>query len=281
MPAPAAFDPRYLGASFGWLPLVQPIPAVGTVTPDYATATERTGSLILWQVTAYAAGQCRLAGHHLHCGNSAEQILSQAPGVNGRRAYWADSRAGGTALAFQYAAGGWAVLQYSYASVSRAQEATVIEVAQRVRVGAHLRPIAFPAQLAGKPAGWMVSATSYAIGASGPVSERYAIARGPRSQIAALVTITPRRANACGALSTGHYSVATSVINGYHVRVAHSGPQASTYRLCAANADGLSVLLSEPGGWHERTPAAFLTGLFRQLTLLGPDQHRWTTDPVR
>lgn len=278
VPAPAAFDPLYQTVSFGWLPLVQPIPVQGDVTSDYATATESSGSLVLFQVTAYAAGRCRMAGHLLSCAHSVARILGRAPDVDGRPAYWADSGPDLNTLAFQYAAGGWALLKDGHAPRASGVKAEAVKAARHVTVGAHLGPIRFPAQLTSVPPRWFISRTTFSIGPAGPVSRSFLIA-GSSERVAAQLTISPLPDNAC-IIPASRYSLHHGVINGYRVTVIHFGP-ASTYVLCARRADGLSVMFYEPAWWHRRKPAAFLTGLFRHLTLLGASPARWTTQPLR
>ena len=278
-PAPAAFDPLYQGVSFGWLPLVQPIPPVGQVTTAYASATVYSRSLRLWQVTAYAAGRCTMTRLELACGHSPALILGPAPGVDGRRAYWANWPQDGLVLAFQYAAGGWALLHGSYApGTQRLGKAQMVKVAGHVSVGAHLAPVKFPVQLTNGQAGWHVSELALSATPGGPVGRSFMIA-GRGARVTAQIAVSPLPADAC-TIPARRYWLRHYVINGYEVTVSHFGP-ASTYLLCARNADGLAVMLFEPAWWHQRDPVAFLRGLFGQLRLLGPDPHGWTTQPLR
>jgi len=68
-------------------------------------------------LTMYPAGKCRLAGTALPCSpyNTEWQVLSRAPDVNGRPAYWLK---GGQGLAWQYAPAGWAELDWGGAGQS-------------------------------------------------------------------------------------------------------------------------------------------------------------------
>ena len=120
--APARFSTLVPYASFGWLPPQLRIGVQGGTMsrsePDqlllFAEPGPNTAPVML---TMYPAGKCRLVGTALPCSpyNTEWQVLSRAPDVNGRAAYWLK---GGQGLAWQYAPDGWAELDWGNAGKS-------------------------------------------------------------------------------------------------------------------------------------------------------------------
>ena len=162
--APARFSTLVPYASFGWLPPGLRIGVQGGTMsrsePDQLLLFAEPGpNAAPVMLTMYPAGKCRLVGTALPCSpyNTEWQVLSRAPDVNGRAAYWLK---GGQGLAWQYAPDGWAELDWGSAGQSwppRGAERTAI-----LRAAASIRyrqttPLMFPYWLAGPPKGWRLS----------------------------------------------------------------------------------------------------------------------------
>ena len=117
---PHQFSPFIAYAAFGWLPAGSKVLFGGT-TRGSTYQVAGWGSLWRrpWYLLAYPAGGCQLTkARGLMCkayypfGPLA--LTSRAPDINGHRAYWATAYASQRpyrALAWQYAAGSWAVLE--------------------------------------------------------------------------------------------------------------------------------------------------------------------------
>src|SRR4029077_6082393 len=95
----------------------------------------------------------------------------RAPAVAGHRAYWS-----GMYLAWQYARGGWAVLntQRKHKKPTPAYG----EVASHVTFGTSAQPIEFPVQLTNVPRAWRVSSVSYQPRAGTLLAEAVSVTRG-------------------------------------------------------------------------------------------------------
>ena len=98
------------------------------------------------------------------CSELAGQESGPAPDVNGRIAYWGNN---GTALAWQYAPGSWAVLQAQSSGNTQfpaAQAKTLLpKMAASVKFG-QTQPIVFPFKLSGAvPADWHPVSATYTV----------------------------------------------------------------------------------------------------------------------
>jgi hypothetical protein len=162
--APTLFNPLGPYASVTWYPYQ---PSLVGVT-DWRTAVLLRASSPspagATEVALYVAGWCTLQSASLSCGttpsgNRVEMtVTGRAPEVQGQAAYWGRYAGGNLArlrslastpemLAFQYATGGWAVVE------STGTPADLLAVAASVRYG-QTSPLRFPFQLTGLPQAW-------------------------------------------------------------------------------------------------------------------------------
>ncbi len=137
------------------------------------------------EVVLYAAGWCTLQSASLSCGStaagtSAEMTVSgRAPNVQGQAAYWTryaggdltplrPSASGTQMVAFQYARGGWAVVE------STGTPADVLKIAASVRYG-QTSALRFSFRLTGLPPAWsevlLAGFTRPGPGARAPVAD--------------------------------------------------------------------------------------------------------------
>ena len=285
--APSHFNPLIPYLSFGWLPAGQSLIAGGTGrTGMYVVAGPRP-SKVDWSLAVYSAGRCQLAKAQLNCTSNAssgrtERITGRAPAVNGHPAFWA-----GPYLFWRYARGGWAWLSVP-PSDNAAARAETVKVASHVRYGAATTPsVAFPVQLTGMPGRWQISSVYFRADAGVLRASQYSVTAGaakldPGSGEFAFGAPFFSTDPATSRSSCYYYPGGQStreVIDGYRVTVSHlPGPGGSPpeQQLCAANADGLAVFISEIG----THPAIGVTALFaHHLRLLGPDPANWTRAP--
>jgi hypothetical protein len=272
--APTSFDPLRPYLSFGWLPAGSTVISGKSGRTAQYLGAGRPGRAE-WTLAAYAGGQCRVAGSQLRCAGLSSafdpQLISRAPDINGRTAYW-----GPGVLAFQYARGGWAKLTFR-------NRADALRVAEHGRFGAVAAPLRFPAQLTGMSPGWQVR---YAIFGPGTQATIFGLAKGaagldipstePANNFPDFISISPATPNSSCYSSPGQSMEQT--IAGYPVTVTRvpAGHKAAVQDLCAAHADGLSVSITVTGN-H---PVADVTAIFAHLRLLGPDLPNWTTEPI-
>jgi hypothetical protein len=187
-------------------------------------------------------------------------------------------------LAFQYARGGWAVVE------STGTPADVLRVAASVRYN-QTSALRFPFRLTGLPRAWseVLSAvfTQPGPGARGPIENALLLGSpatrpgtAPRDTLTVLTSTATLRAPTCQTRSsTGQVSppgpCPSKVINGYRVFL-NSPPSPGQQTLFAPDADGLYL--------HEQTtsrgaPLSPASVLAHHLQLLGPDPANWTTAP--
>jgi hypothetical protein len=315
--APQRFDPLVPYASFGWLPPGESLVSgsTGAARMDLAAASKLDSTAPTWNLAVYAAGQCDHTARQLTCSAVAGQrpgpasesmnITGSVPTVNGHRTLW--SRTVG--LAWQYARGGWAMLtpypQFRPGSIPATVNRDAVTIAEHVAFGAAAPPLLFPAQLTGLPRHWQVSGATYVPDGSALRVRTYALnaepAVGARDFDGGLTYqdnlpsfgIDPVTAshNPCSFSPGGSSGKSVrEIINGYHVIVTNVPRQrtfvgtfvshaALSYQdLCAGNADGLAVYISE----YSAHPVLGLASLFGDhLRLLGTDPASWTTKPVR
>jgi hypothetical protein len=228
--------------------------------------------------------------------------------VHGHRAFWA--RGG---LVWQYARGGWALLYLPYpfdlspkvaervkpgASLAAA-ERDAVKLASRVAFDAVTPPLKFPVQLTGLPGRWQLSGATYVPDGSVLRARTFALNAGPGAGVRDYdggltfqnnlpwFEIDPVSAqhNPCVAARTS----VREVINGYHVIVTHRPGERTVFgnvadrlppnqSLCAANADGLALYISE---YVPRLVLSVESLFSDHLRLLGTDPAHWTNQPVR
>jgi len=305
-PAPAGpaalrhFNPLVPYISFGWLPAGMKLVA-GDQRPELQALiagrhswTDRS----VWDLSVYAAGQCRLNGKATQLACSTPdleglnlKITRPAPAVHGHRAFWA-----GPVLIWRYARGGWAALTLPYpagfprlatpAQLRKARQ-QARRIAAHVRYGAATPPLLFPVQLRNLPRKWRVGSVFYLPQGRVFRAERFALTAGNpnlgadggleyQRNLPYFSTIDPSAAHQHFCFrSPGSVS---RIINGHRVILSHrfSGAM-SRQDLCAAHATGLNLYISEFGA-H---PPLSLAALFRNhLRLLGTRQAHWTSKPV-
>jgi hypothetical protein len=303
--APRQFNPLIPYLSFGWLPAGNSLVA-GDARPEVMslTAGRKLYARSTWDLIVYAAGQCHLTGPagELKCSAPAlegltARITGRAQAVRGHRAFWA-----GPYLVWQYARGGWAWLslpfpydspKLSNAAKREAAKRDAVKIADHVRYGAATPPLVFPAQLTRLPSQWRVSSVYYLPDAGVLRASRFALGTGTPDLGAdggleyqtnlPYFTIDPAtsRKGSCYRYPNRKNSSERSTsetINGYRVVVTHLvRGTLSRQDLCAANADGLALYISQFGA-H---PPINLASLFRDhLRLLGANPANWTSKPI-
>ena len=303
---PHQFSPFIAYAAFGWLPAGSKVLEGGT-TRGSTYQVAGWGSLLTrpWYLLAYPAGGCQLIkARGLMCkayypfGPLA--LTSRAPDINGHRAYWAAAYASQRpyrALAWQYAAGSWAVLELGkWKPLDTHWRQEAVKAASHVRFGVHAAPpVAFPVRLTGLPASWhLISGVrawmpewngvtyqpyGHVLYASHWSVSTGSASTGPRARPFLAFTIgLAGQPGSCRVAAQG--PPVHEVVNGYRVIVTR-GPFGQT--LCAANAGGLSVQIEE----RSNRPGAGLAsvdvvGLFaHHLQLLGTSPAHWATQPIR
>jgi hypothetical protein len=251
-------------------------------------------------LTAYAAGQCALAGHTLTCpaiglpAKYGRHGLGRMAGlVGGQAAYW--SPTDGTvisaqgrvsvsktstnestkvteqdgALWWQYASGGWVQVQ----ALSKAD---ALRIARTARFGPDVAaPFTFPAQLTGVPAGWHVAGTTVTVGNHGPLSSASLALAGPEPGL--ILGPGENHASCARQFGAAYTSqVRSAILDGYRVSTFRVAPQGTPFwALCTSDADGVYVAVVAG------TSRAEVTDLFaHHLRLLGSDPAHWTTRPI-
>jgi len=303
---PHQFSPFIAYAALGWLPAGSKVLFGGT-TRGSTYQVAGWGSLWRrpWYLLAYPAGGCQLTkARGLMCkayypfGPLA--LTSRAPDINGHRAYWATAYASQRpyrALAWQYAAGSWAVLELGkWKPLDTHWQQVAVKAASHVRFGVDAAPpVAFPVRLTGLPASWhLISGVrawmpewngvtyqphGHVLYASHWSVSTGSASTGPRARPFLTFTIgLAGQPGSCRVAAQG--PPIHEVVNGYRVTVTR-GPFGQT--LCAANAGGLSVQIEE----RSNRPGADLAsvdvvGLFaHHLQLLGTSPAHWATQPIR
>ena len=212
---------------------------------------------------------------------------------DGQPAYWtAPQRArgplGGTSpgqLAWQYAAGGWAVLDYAASGHASAIH-DAVKIADHVRLGYRGEPaIRFPVQLTDVPANWQVNCVATSLVGHVMYAESDVVTAGHVTG-SSCGDNAPVNAphfdagqgtkNACaGFLYAGVHSK-PEVINGYQVVLITDKKSWPNHQLCANNAAGTFVWIAS--GTHPTLSPA--TIFAHHLRLLGSNPAKWTTKPI-
>jgi hypothetical protein len=300
--APKLFNPLVPYATVTWYPY-RPglVGSLGWHTGLLLRASSRSPADST-KVVLYAAGWCTLQSASLSCGSTPAgtrvdvTVTGQAPDVQGQPAYWTRYAGGDLALfrppsgitrmlAFQYARGGWAVVE------STGTPADVLRVAASLRYG-QTSPLRFAFRLTGLPWAWskVLSAefTQPGPGAQAPTanvlllgSPATRLGTAPRDTLTVLTNTQTIRPPTCQTKnSMGQVSppgpCPSKVINGYQVFL-NSPPVAGKQTLFSADADGLYLYEQTTGPGAQPSPASVLAD---HLQLLGPDPADWTTAPV-
>lgn len=311
-PAPATpaatqqFNPLIPYAVFGWLPAKSKLLEGGTTLgATYQVAGPPSLSRRPWYLLAYPAGGCQLTrARGLTCKayypDGPLALTSRAPDIHGHRAFWATAYAAHwpwRALAWQYAPGGWAVLDLGkWKPLDRYWRQEAVKAASHARIGVHAAPpVTFPIQLTGLPASWhLISGVrawmpewngvtyqpyGHVLYASHWSVSTGSASTGPRARPFLTFTIgLAGQPGSCRVAAQG--PPVHEVVDGYRVIVTR-GPFGQT--LCAANAGGLSVQIEA----RSNRPGADLAsvdvvGLFaRHLQLLGTNPANWATKPIQ
>ena len=301
--APRTFNPLAPYAAVTWYPYrPSVVSSLGWHTGLLLRASSRSPAKST-AVVLYAAGWCTPQPASLSCGSTAAgtgaemTISGPAPDVQGQAAYWARYTGGDLAslrpragtpqmLAFQYARGGWALVE------STGTPADVLRVAASVRYGQTSR-LRFPFRLTGLPRAWSdVLAAEYtqaAPGAHAPTADLLLLGSpatrsgtAPRDTLTMLTSTQTTQPPHCatttgpGQPSQPETCPSMAVINGYRVFL-NTPPAPGKQTLLAADADGLYLHEQTTGPDAPLSPASVLA---HHLRLLGPDPANWTTAPV-
>lgn len=307
--APKLFNPLVPYASVTWYPFRPTLSGGSDIHTALLLRASSRSPAESTEVALYAAGWCTLRSADLSCGSTASGTRAQmtvsgrAPDVQGHLAYWARYTGGnwaalrpgsGTAgiLAFQYARGGWAVVE------STGTPADVLRVAASVRYR-QTEPLFFPFRLTGLPQAWsevLLAQYTRAAGATPgrPSSIASALVLGspatrpgtaPRRTLAILTSTQTQQGPQCrtqAQSSTGQTSPSrpaacpSKVINGYRVFL-NTPPSPGKQTLVAPNASGLYLYEETTGPGAPLSPSSVLA---HHLLLLGPIPRLWTTAPL-
>jgi hypothetical protein len=255
------------------------------------------------EVVLYADGWCTLQSASLSCGSTAAgtraemPVSGQAPDVQGQPAYWtryargnlgALRPAGGSPemVAFEYAPGGWAVVE------STGTQADVLRIAASLRYG-QTSPLRFPFRLTGLPSAWsevlLAGFTQAGPGGHAPTGVTVILGSpatrpgtAPRTALTIFTSTQTAKPPTCriSTVPPGPVSQPAScpsnVINGYRVFPA-SAPSPGKQTLSAPDADGLYLYAESTG---TDAPLSLSSVLAHHLQLLGSDPGNWTAAPV-
>jgi hypothetical protein len=307
--APKLFNPLVPYATVTWYPYRPSLVGgsdLHTALLLRASSRSPAGST---EVVLYAAGWCTLQSASLSCGSTAVgtrvqmTVSGRAPDVQGQAAYWTRYAGGNLAplrpragtpemVAFQYARGGWAVVE------STGTPADVLRVAASLRDG-QSAPLRFPFRLSALPSAWsevlLASFTQAGPGAQAPTvdelllgSPATRLGTAPRDTLTILTNTQTTQGPQCRTATVpagqpGQVSqisqpgpCPSQVINGYRVFL-NTPPSPGKQTLFSPDADGLYLYEQANGPDAPLSPASVLA---HHLQLLGPDPANWTTAPV-
>ena len=288
--ASARFNVLVPYASFGWRPPGFREGAAGGTMPRTTpvqlllVAVSRSAFI---ELQVYPVGTCHLTDRALPCSafNTRSSVLSRAPDVHERPAYWL----WGAGLALEYAPGAWSILDWNNTNVpwppAGTERAAVLRVAAGVRYG-QTAPIRFPYWISGLPKAWQVPEVDYTLLAGQPVVQTLHIDDGPGNE-GDFARVDDLQVFATPA---AHSDFSCAQATGQHVTV--DGAAAVVYpatgpeqQLCIPDWRGLRVLVILTT--RQNAPPPDPTGprgvlaYARHLHSLGPDPAHWTTDPLR
>jgi hypothetical protein len=253
------------------------------------------GNTSVASLALYAAGACHLTGHTLNCSPSGNRYPLGRNIAQGDRhpAYWAApqqprSPLPGTSpgqLAWQYAVGGWAVLDYAASGHASAID-DAVKIADHVQFGYRGEPaIRFPVQLTDVPANWQVNcvATSLLGHVMYAASDVVTAGRvtgsscGDNNPLNAPHFDAGQGAkNQCRGFIYAGAHFKPELINGYQVVLITDNKSWPNHQLCADNAAGTFVWIAI-GAHPTLSPASIFA---HHLRLLGSNPAKWTTKPI-
>ncbi len=282
---PHRFNPLRPYATFGWLPLGVPHTADATQSLPteqiMLTGSLRTGE---YQLTAWAPGTCdrdpaqlamALKRHRhpqLNCmqtpsSGSLVQVVSQAPPVRGRPAFWMRGRL----LAWEYVPHVWMTLQV-YRLGTPVPAAILLHVATSVRYGdPNASGPRFPYQLTGIPASWQVNSVHW--------KAEDLLGKDLSAGLIGELLVTPGKGKCW--LAPGSQPITLNGVKA--VLTVFRQPGVRNYQaLCVPESNGLSVqfLLFRAHGEHGYPLGGAAQLFLHHLRLLGPDPVNWTTRPL-
>jgi hypothetical protein len=293
--APRSFNLLVPFARFGWLP--NNIPGYLRPTEDgyydlnQGALSEGTSAAV--ELIVLAAGRCHVTDHMLVCLYGGPNNYVSPPvtlgrpvaEIDGHPAYWGappppppgfKRQSNSGSLAWQYASGGWAV-------VNAHTERVAVKVADHVRFGYAGEPaVRFPVQLKDVPADWQVYEvdTRELNGVLDPTGLIVTAGRVPDWQEVLppdrAVTIALGQGAGTWCISIARPKHAKhEVINGYKVIVGADSSWPNN-ELCASDAAGTSMWIAI--GPH---PILSPVSIFaHHLRLLGSNPANWTTKPI-
>ncbi len=302
--APRRFNPLVPYAAAGWYPDRNKLFAGSS----YPTALEITAwrpargpRAFPWSnIVVYAGGQCVLESSRLSCGSTAAgtsavlTLSGRAPAVRGHAAYWVRSVSGelnddgkmtGAIVAFQYARGGWATVDFTGAAADTVR-ADTLRIAANLRYGQTV-PVWSPIRLTSMPRAWREiqevgfgkngsrwQVNGFTLGHHGALPGNLA---PPPDSVSLNVYIGEESPVPCSNLA----SCRVTVINGYQVTLYTVPPfhgfPTGWYALTATRADGLVLDIDVAAPRALLSPAAIFA---RHLELLGADPAHWTRTPI-
>jgi hypothetical protein len=304
--APRLFNPLVPYATVTWYPYRPSLVGGSDIHTALILRASSRSPAEATEVVLYPAGWCTLRSASLSCGSTAAgtraemAVSGRAPDVQGHAAYWTRYAGGDLkrlralagipeTLAFQYARGGWAVVE------STGTPADVLGVAASLRYGQTLA-LRFPFRLTGLPPAWsevlLAEFTRPGPGVQGPTADLLLLGSpatrpgtAPHDTLTVVTstqTIRPPRCRT-STVRVGQASqpsqasppgpCPSKVINGYRVFL-NSPPVPGKQTLFAPDADGLYLYEQTTG-----PPLSPSSVLAHHLRLLGRDPANWTTAP--
>jgi hypothetical protein len=311
--APETFNPLVPYAAVTWYPYRPSLLGGADIHTALLLRASASSPAQSTEVALYASGWCTLQSATLSCGTTAAgtrveiTVTGRAPDVQGKAAYWARYAAGNWAvfrpgagaprmLAFQYAPGGWAVVE------STGTPADVVRIAASLRYG-QTSPLRLPFRLTGLPAAWsdvlLAQYTKPGPGAQAPTADLLLLGSPatrlgstPHNTLSVETSTRTALAPVCKAGPVhiqGQPSPASSpgqvqtvpcpsqrMINGYRVFL-NTPPVKGKQTLFAPDAGGLYLNVQTNSPAAPLSTSSLVAG---HLRLLGPDPANWTTAPV-
>jgi hypothetical protein len=304
--APRLFNPLVPYAAVTWYPYQPGREGVSAWhTALLLTADSRSE---ITAVVLYPAGWCTMTSASLSCGSTEAgtrvdmTVRGSAPDVQGQPAYWTRYTGGNLKplrpqaghaekmVAFQYARGGWAVVE------STGTPADVTRIAGSLQYGQTSR-LRFPFRLTSLPRQWSEvllaqyvqpgpdapqSPSEFALFLGSPATRPGTAAPDLLTMFASTMTQPPPRCRTStktisgpGKSTTQPAPCSLPMINGHQV-VLNEPPVAGKQTLLAPGADGLYVSVQTDSQGAPLSPSEVFAS---HLQLLGPDTANWTTSP--
>ena len=305
--APKLFNPLVPYATVTWYPYRPTLVGSSDIHTALILRASSRSPAESTAVVLYAAGWCTLQSASLSCGSTAAgtraelTVSGRAPDVQGQVAYWTRYAGGNLAavrpgaghpelLAYQYARGGWAVVE------STGTPADQLRIAASVRYD-QTAALRFPFRLTGLPPQWsevlLAGFTQAEPGAHAPTedvlllgSPATRLGTAPRDTLSVLANTQTIRPPTCQTRTvpagqpsqvSPPGSCPSKVINGYRVFPSSPSSHPGEQILVAPDAGGLYLYEQTTGPDAPLSPVSVLA---HHLQLLGPDPANWTTAPV-